>query len=395
MNTTATVTTVTFRRLDPGAPVGLRAGACLPLRSRHTECDACVTVCPVGVLHRGEEIFSLDEGCLGCGRCATVCPTGALAVQGFAPNPDDTGATGTLAVDCRRVPAGLAPVGALRVPCLGGFSVGRLLALRLAAGERPLNLLDRGCCRNCPAGKGARHPARAALLEARAWLRQTGVPPALWPRLTRRRLPPAARPEPVGAAPTPPVRRRDFFGELARELMAEAGARSASHPAARAAVNPDRQRRSPERERRRLALGGLAARYGTTVPARFFPTVRIGDACRDHGLCAALCPTGALRVHAGDDVRGVAFDAAACIACGLCESACPEQALRLQPGGGGTADKVVVLTEHATRACADCGQTFAASDRETLCPTCRKSRAFAQAGFKALFAGAADRARRR
>ncbi len=392
MKTAAPTATVTFQRLNPDAPVGLRADACLPLRTHRAECNACVTVCPVGVLARSDDGFSLADGCLGCGRCATVCPMGALAVQGFAPNPDNAGATGTLAVDCRRVPAGLSPVGALRVPCLGGLSVGRLLALRLAAGERPLKLLDRGWCGNCPAGKGARHPARATLLETRAWLRQTGVPPALWPRLTRRRLPPAARPEPVGAAPTPPVRRRDFFGELARELMAGAGAR----PAARIAANPDRQRRSPERERRRLALGGLAVRYGTTVPARFYPAVRIGNTCRAHGLCAALCPTGALRVYAeDDDARGVAFDAAACIACGLCRAICPERALRLQSEGGGTADKVVALTEHATRPCADCGQTFVAGDRETLCPTCRKSRAFAQTGFKALFAGAADRARRR
>lgn len=392
MNTTAAMS---FRRLNAQAPVGLRAGACLPLRTHHAECNACVTVCPVGVLARSDDGFSLADGCLGCGRCASVCPTGALAVQGFAPNPDDAGAAGTLAVDCHRVPAGLAPAGTLRVPCLGGLSVGRLLALRLAGGEGPLKLLDRGWCGTCPAGRGARHPARAALLEARAWLRQTGVPRALWPRLTRSQLPPAARPEPAGAAPSPPVHRRDFFGELARELLAGAGARSAPRPAARAAVNPDRQRRSPERERRRLALAGLAARYGTTVPARFFPAVRIGDACRDHGLCAALCPTGALRVHAGDDVRGVAFDAAACIACGLCQAICPEQALRLQPEGGGTADTVIVLTGHATRACADCAQTFTASDRETRCPTCRKSRTFVQAGFKALFAGATDRARRR
>ena len=129
------------------------------------------------------------------------------------------------------------------------------------------------------------------------------------------------------------------------------------------------------------------------MPASLYPAIAIGADCRHHRLCAALCPTGALHLRVDNDSAGMAYDAARCIACGQCESACPEHAVRLQPAGPG-ADAVVALTRHATRACATCGETFAANGRETHCPPCRKSRDFARAGFVTLYRDAGKRGTR-
>ena len=224
MKTAISTATVTFRRLNPDAPVGLRADACLPLRSRHTtECDRCVEACPAGVLHRGEESFFLDDGCLGCGRCAAVCPMGAIAVTGFALRPSEIKVTHPLTLDCWRVPTEASPSRSVRVPCLGGLSPGQWLGLVLAAhGDAPgtaspappkraacaccgpgVELLDRGWCGACPANPGATHPAAAALAVVHGWLKEARIPRQHWPRLVRAPLP-AAR----AVTPTRATKRR-------------------------------------------------------------------------------------------------------------------------------------------------------------------------------------------
>lgn len=419
MKTAIPAATMTFRRLNPDAPVGLRADACLSLRSRHTECDRCVEVCPAGVLHRGEETFFLDEGCLGCGRCAAVCPMGALAVAGFTLRPTEIKTTRPLMLDCWRVPAEASPPHGVRVPCLGGLSPGQWLGLVLAARGHGVELLDRGWCNTCPASPGAAHPAAEALTTVHDWLKEARVPRQHWPRRVRAPLPAtrATTPDPRNETP---VSRRRFFGALMHESVGladtaldaprtggqhrrnGAGMRQTKNTSTANARAPAA---SPERERVLVFLAALAARHGGSVSAALYPTITINTDCRNHRLCAALCPTGALRPYA-DDCRdtasgtvaavadnhsvGIAYDAARCIACGQCASACPEHAVRLQPAGPGT-DAVVALTRHATRTCAACGERFGANGRETYCPPCRKSRDFARAGFVTLYRDAGKR----
>ena len=429
MKTAISTATVTFRRLNPDAPVGLRADACLPLRSRHTtECDRCVEACPAGVLHRGEESFFLDDGCLGCGRCAAVCPMGAIAVTGFALRPSEIKVTHPLTLDCWRVPTEASPSRSVRVPCLGGLSPGQWLGLVLAArGDAPgtaspappkraacaccgpgVELLDRGWCGACPANPGATHPAAAALAVVHGWLKEARIPRQHWPRLVRAPLPAARAVTPDPRNETP-VNRRNFFGALVHESVdlattalsaprAEERHKKSDAGRRRGRKTPGADRRtqaesmaaartpvaSLERGRVLVFLAALAARHGGGVPAALYPTITIGAGCRHHRLCAALCPTGALYPYTDNDSVGIAYDAAHCIACGQCESACPEHAIRLQPAGPGT-DAVVALTRHATRTCAACGERFATNGRETYCPPCRKSRDFARAGFVTLY----------
>jgi Fe-S-cluster-containing hydrogenase component 2 len=443
MKTATPAATVTFRRLNPDAPVGVCADACLPLRSRHTECDRCAEACPAGVLHRGEETFFLDEGCLGCGRCAAVCPMGAIAVAGFALRPSKIKAPRPLTLDCWRVPTEASPSRSVRVPCFGGLSPGQWLGLALAAhGDAPaatspappghtacaccgpgVKLLDRGWCGACPANPGAAHPAAVALTVVHGWLKEARVPRQYWPWLARAPLPTAraVAPDPRNEAP---VNRRNFFGALVHESVGLANAaldapraekrhrksgagtrqevaqgragyeakdairsRGRKVPGAHAPVA------SPERERVLVFLAALAARHGGGVPASLYPAIAIDADCHHHCLCAALCPTGALRPYTDNDSVGIAYDAARCIACGQCESACPEHALHLQPAGPGM-DAVVALTRHTTRTCAACGERFATNGRETHCPPCRKSRDFARAGFVTLYRDAGKRGAR-
>jgi ferredoxin len=386
--------TLAYRRLRPDAAVGLLAKSCLELHSRRVACARCAEACPTKVLSVTPEGLRLNDGCLGCGRCMAACPTGALAVHGFSLKLTPEFTLDALALDCWKVPSHLSPPGAVRVPCLGGLSVSHLLALRYVAGSRRFALLDRGWCSRCAAGRHDCHPAQTVLSATRDWLKDIGAPASHWPVLDKQPLAVSFQRQTISDdADASPVKRRDFLSRLARQVAAtvsEVGAFRIEEKTVGSLVRPVHglaPLRAFEREHQLLLLEQLAARYGGTLPARFFPVVEIGPDCQDHRLCVNLCPTGALGSHQDNNGGGVMFDATICIACGQCQRICPEHAVRLQPqpARGSPRDRSVTLTRHALRTCAECGETFSADGRETRCPTCRKSKDFARAGFDSLF----------
>lgn len=400
MNTSGA--TPSYRCLRPDAPVGLLARACLELHPRHVACAHCAEACPVKVLSLTHEGLRLDDGCLGCGRCMAVCPTGALAVHGFSLTPTPEPTLETLALDCWKVPCHLSPPGAVRVPCLGGMSVSHLLALRYVGGNRRLALLDRGWCGKCVAGGNDSHPAQAALSATRGWLKEINAPAPHWPTIDKQPLPAALQHQTISDdSDGSPVKRRDFLSRLAREVAATvsevAGFRIEETPVAKLAkpVHGLAPLRAIEREHQLLLLERLAARYGGSLPTRFFSSVEIGPECQDHRLCVNLCPTGALSPYENAHGGGITFEAAACVACGQCERICPEHAVHLTvPTRSQPWKENMALTRHARRVCADCGETFTASARETRCPACRKSRAFMHAGFDSFFRDSPGRPKR-
>jgi len=290
-------------------------------------------------------------------------------------------------VDCVRVPAGESPRGAIRVPCLGGLSPARLIELKARAKRAPVTLLDRGWCGGCPAGNRMQHPGGSALQIARSWLRQVGLADEEMPRVEQRPLPPDLQVQP-DRSPADRVRmsRRGFLRAFAGRGAARDRAQ-ADHVRndPRDRFPPAAQLASPERVRLLAALSIVAAQTGRALPQDLFPAITIGESCRNHQVCAKLCPTGALRSYSDDGASGVAFDASTCISCGDCERACPGRAIRLLPGRGLTTREVTRLSRWQLQSCPMCEHEFTASGDERVCPECRKTRELGRAlfGFQA------------
>lgn len=352
------------------------AEACLAVRGGEAACQACASACPVAALKVGADGTAIIRDCLGCGRCKAACPSGALAVAGFHETALPIGKQ-PLTIECWKVPAAVAGPHSIAVPCLGGISLGQLLQWLLAAGERGLTLVDRGGCARCSAG-GGDFAGLKLLDEVGPWLEDCGLPRSRWPGVEMLPLPVASMP---AAIPAPEARiamsRRGFFGRLGREIAR--GERPSVPPAGARAALRARACPLPAREQLLAAIAELAARHGRPVPGRAWPAVRVDDRCRDHGLCAGVCPTGALvRTEHGADIR-LEFAAARCVACRRCEVACPERALALSPAGGSA--EPMILVRHEAGECIECGRRFARRGDVALCPACQSRQILARSLF--------------
>lgn len=376
---------VRFQPLPGDGRVAFAAEACIAARSLPSACPRCAQACPAGAVRVGEAGPELVAGCLGCGRCAAACPTGAIVLKGFASDWTLPPGNAPLHVECWKVPASLTGHTAMRVPCLGGLDAGQLLEWQALLGNTPLHLIDRGWCTQCRAG-GATHPARAALDEVARLLQACDLQAQEQPRLVHRPLPPALMP---AAIPEPATQekigRRNFF----RRFAAEA---AQAIPAA-APIVPRKRRGSdfplPKRERTLAALTALTRETVERLPAAVLPGLTFAPGCDHQGVCAGMCPTGALQLYEEDAHAGLLFEPRDCVACGLCVQACPARAIEVRPAGSPDARAIEqVLTRFPLARCEGCLTPFAATQGTTLCPACRRSRSMSQNLFGTRFAGA-------
>lgn len=373
------------RPVGVDAPLRFATASCLPVRFPEQTCGLCASACPTQVIDLIADGLRLNEGCIGCGQCAATCPTGALSVDGFALPVTLPPSDAPIHVDCWRVPFAESPPGALRVPCLAGISAGWLLALfdlAAASGERSIVLLDRSACGGCTASAGMAD-LHATLDEVVVWLLACGVAEERLPRfVTQAARGPLAPNIPTSAGEVR-IDRRGFFrglmGGVARGAEQIAAVQfGADDPTDRPIVL--RETVAPlERMRIVAALTAIAARHHREVPAQALPHLSLAD-CSAHGVCAHVCPTGALVREEQDDTAELKFFAARCIACGQCARVCPDRALRVAATGGTAV--VAVLARWQAHECTACGETFFGAGE--TCPGCSKHQQLFQ-GMAALF----------
>lgn len=333
------------------------ANVCQPHRVLPGGCRRCADVCSAGVLTAGSDGVTVAEGCQSCGRCAAACPAGAVSMPGMPEAETFLHDTPT-AIECQRVPERLS-ANAVRVPCLGGLDETHLLALHLSANCRSVHLVDRGWCRDCPAGGPGAHPVANALRTAVELLTIVGTDPASMPVLQTISAPRRLRQD---IAPVLPGR-RTLFGRLLKGADA-----SAAPPKAVA-------KRPPRRARALAMLARIQEHRGESLPGALFPEIRLSGACTNCGVCSALCPTGALVSYEADAITGLSFDAASCTVCGRCTDICREGAITLISCREGLAPEGRELLAHfEVRGCLRCETEFAGDGEERFCPRCRLDR---------------------
>ena len=361
-----------FERLKSGDPVLFASDACLIVRRPGMACGVCRDACPAGVLSGTQWSIALEtEGCVGCGLCAAACPAGALLVEGCTPHAAETSGD-RIVLECRRVAVADRDPGSIAVPCLGGLTTPDLLDL-VADTDATIVLANHGWCAECPVGRCA-DPWRAVVDETKSLLRAIDerIADSLVVEIKALAV---SRAEPVVPAlrPDKHVGRREFLRRLVgavepRDPLAE----SRRVVFGRGLVTPLKRDRVLDR------IGALAAELEQDFPAVLMPAIRIADGCELSGVCAAVCPTGALRLNCTGDKVSLEFDSADCIACGECQRVCPSKALSLWPDGDGTVSegRIDLIARHS-KICFGCGDRFVATGAEDgdaeLCVFCRRS----------------------
>ena len=370
--------------------LSLQQEACLAVRSSPAACSRCAAACPARVLAVGESGVSLADGCLGCGRCVASCPSGALSARGYQIPDGLPEGNHKMVVECWKVPPRLLAKGTHAVPCLGGLSAASLLERVLAAGEgRAVVLVDRGWCATCRAGGSVQPPGATQLEFVRRALLRLGWPQQSLPEIRLEPLPVSIM---LDEIPVPAEReaigRRAFFSFLAGKAADVVIERTAPPPKAlpRSLIRQGEQL-FPERLRLIAALERLAALRGVPLPADLFPAISISDACANHGVCARVCPTGALSRYEEEAATGIRFEPWLCASCGLCARSCPEGALELDLtlSVDGAMHGQHELTRLPWGICTSCHERFA-SRGKSLCPRCEKSRSLAADLFGTMFA---------
>jgi ferredoxin len=356
--------------------VVLHAESCLHSVDKYSTCQACDSICPAGAIQAGKPPQLDAQKCQGCLACLQICPTGAFQADDTIPNLLNCATrleTESLELLCEQNP--LAEKGlkeastAIRVKgCLAGIGSGGFLAL-LALGLGEVIVRD-DACSGCPWGE-LKTQIEAQVASTQLLLSAWGREKAL--QLSGPLEEQALYMRPVWEASNPPLSRRDLFRLASRQgQLAAARVLSEDHP--NTGKHASRQRLrilaaithlpQPAESCRTLSLEGLG-----------FAVLTVSEDCTACGVCARLCPTGALQFTNQDDQRyQLDFDPRTCIGCAACMVVCGPQAIDMQTAPTfeqvfGSQEPVTLIAGDLAH-CERCQAAYAARPGSHLCPPC-------------------------
>lgn len=350
-------------------PPDVSAGACLRnnlVVAARTGCTKCKEACPIDAITL-DPVAIDPTACDGCGRCVPTCPSYALA-PAPAPRRRLISALGrTVPSEPFRIACAQAAPHArgaqLEVTCLASVPW-EVMAAPALLGAKAVRLAVGDCDRCMEGDRSASIEARRALASDVCQAAGAG---------TVEFEPCRARPEPRD------VSRRGFFSGLLRRgqgAVAQVGASASEALLARLGLGGSVEEGIPwlretivallshhELNGHRVAGRGLAARLEIDEPA-----------CDGCGLCAAACPTSALRLE-GEVPVEVVLDAAGCSGCGACASACRPGAVALHSDVALRAWTAgpAAIAHPPTTACRACGGS-ALSAAVPWCAPCYRMR---------------------
>lgn len=338
-----------------GSPfITVHQDRCALVRNRHADCLRCAGVCTSGCIHydeQAEQLVITPELCIGCGTCATVCPTCCLE----AHHPNDTemiercrtaarATGGTITIACGTLlsqAAGLYDTDkVVRVECLGRVEES---VLTLMQSEGANIVLVHGQCAECEHRCGWNMlqtvlETEKTLLEA--WRQPLNVRvSAKLPAATRR-----ATDEAFDKS------KRQAFEESGKDAARVGGvlADFAVSEITGAKFSPQKTKNYvkvmadgtlphflPDRRERLLdALATFGDPDDVMIDTRLWGHVIIDtEKCQSCRMCAAFCPTGALRKFGEDEGEGSEFGVehypGDCVKCRSCEKICPADAITI------------------------------------------------------------------
>ncbi len=335
------------------APLTVHAERGVHQRIAHSNCQACVDVCPRSAWKHEDDGLSLDSDiCDHCGQCVAACPHQALSIPEPAPHVVNR----SLILACERVAGSHASSAVGVIACLHALGADWIIqqARRHHCGRVQLASADCSTCDRAPRGQSLFQrwqPVAQRLGQAA-------------PRLDR--ISPTQWMERTTDAHAPDLARRRLFGRIL-----------APRPFTSSAADMTSQR------------GNIVSYLAGHPHARLKPTLWELEIdpmrCTACMVCVRLCPQGALEQHTGplppDGVESIALRHAHCTGCGLCTQVCEHAAITIHEPDA-TASQAQRPQTLALEAliCSQCKAPFYlpigklsdnTKDHRRICPVCR------------------------
>ncbi|RJR50639.1 MAG: hypothetical protein C4576_05095 [Desulfobacteraceae bacterium] len=355
---------------------------CNRVRFSESRCEKCLSACPAGALHIGYDLLEIDNSCTGCLFCVASCPNEVFSTSSAPPSaqPDVLYCSGVIPPGTK-MPADLPPS---IIPCLGSIPSKTILD-RLLRKNPPLKVIT-GFCEFCEMKQGE-SSFRRREREIHELLPILGIgvfPLATTPATDKEKRDASeiVRGQWKNLEEKSAISRRDLFLHLRDRIVR-------SEPPKKMDSALSNRPRPTDTMRCVIALtrsNGVNTSSPKTIP--FLREVHIEETCTGCGVCAALCPTGALSLKETRDTSELLWRAAYCSRCDLCTEACARRAIRFLSGV--ELEKVVRETVTAIKRfynhlCPECRTSFLSPHPKAQCPCCSKTERVIEGLFQMIY----------
>lgn len=297
---------------------------CLRMRFNGNSCARCIEQCRSVAISIQEEVRINAESCTECMLCVSACPSDCFKIKGL----DFYSLVGRLIKIGQSVPSPVvgcnsraaAPCHA-KTFCFGFLSEEHLMALSVFLQSQVQ--IDLTGCAECENGFIVDVlEKRIDAVGARTSLRITEKI-----KLVKNKT--ALDFQEISCD------RRGFFRALKNSTFLHASALFENEDAGEGVTAYSAKRLPFKRELLNRTMKALPEEVCGSLIRTSYYTMNVAEACNDCFACVGMCPTGALKIEATGEGRGLFFGSFLCSGCGLCVDFCMEKALGVEKGFSG------------------------------------------------------------
>ena len=359
----------------------IRPSLCIKVRFASSNCQKCLSVCPVNAIRFDDQSIKVISDCIGCEFCVAVCPNEVFSI----PDKSNRDARDSGSLKCLYCSKLLAdereasdPFPAGIIPCIGSIPSHFILTW-ISEKQSPLKLVTMDC------GKCAMKTGVSVFQNTKSEV--ISIVESLKIPIEPVIIQEATQQDKINARELysqflseleegNKFSRREFLITFRTPLFSKKTAeKPESDPESDSLAS---EKRLPER------LSSVIAFYRenqghvlNSANSPFFSEIEIEDSCTGCAACARVCPTEALSLKKVEKKVYLNWTPSHCTQCDLCKEVCSKDSITFFPG----LDINRILDESTTavktfyvNVCPECNRENLLYEITANCPYCQKEK---------------------